>query len=128
MVKHLLSIHIREEIRHGISGSCESLLMAVPRVDLQSGLSLSLSLLCTFRRLRSDPRQLDVFGALLDVHYITQVTLAFMCVLVWPPGSHDSLSLWVQPAPNCQEWPNVNMFIHVDLLQWSTTSPALWLE
>jgi len=53
-------------------------------------------LLRTFHRLGSDPRQLDVFCALLEARYITEVTLAFTCVLVSPPGSHDSLSLWVQ--------------------------------
>ena len=50
-----------------------------------------------------------------------QVTLAFMFVLYLPAGCHDSLSLWVQPAPHCQEWPNVNMLVHAETLQWSTT-------
>ena len=32
----VVSIHTRDEIRHGIGDSCESLPMAVPRVDPQS--------------------------------------------------------------------------------------------
>ena len=62
-----------------------------------------------------------MFCALLEAQYITEVTLAFTCVLVSPPGSHDSLSLWVLTCSNCQEWPKVNMLVHVEHLQWSTT-------
>ena len=39
----LLSIHIRDESRHGISDSCESLPMAVPWVDPQSRIQNGLS-------------------------------------------------------------------------------------
>ena len=39
----LLSLHIRGEIRHGIRGSCETIPMAVPRVDPQSRLQNGLS-------------------------------------------------------------------------------------
>ena len=37
-------------------------------------------LLWMFDRLRSDPRQLDGFWALLETQYITQATLAFTCL------------------------------------------------
>ena len=94
--------------------------MAVPRVDphscLQNGLSCAHS---------TDSGQIQgilvYLRALLEAQCITEATLAFTCVLVSPPGSHDSLSLCVQPAPNCEEWPNVNMLAHVEHLQWSTT-------
>ena len=71
-----------------------------------------------FRRFRPDPRQLYVPCALLEARYVIEVTLAFVCVLDSPAarGSHDCLSLWVKPAPICQEWPNinVNMLVHVE--------------
>ena len=74
-----------------------------------------------FHRLRSVPRHVDAICVLLGIQYITSVTLAFICVLLSPEGSHGSLSLWVSPAPYCQQVPNVNMLLHIDHLPWSTT-------
>ena len=74
-----------------------------------------------FHLLRSLPRHLDEICALLEAQNITEFTLAFVCVLHSPPGFHDSLSLWVSPAPYCQEGPNVNMLLHLHYLPWSTT-------
>ena len=42
----LLSIHIRDEMRHGISDTPESLPAAVPRVDPQDRLQNGLSCAC----------------------------------------------------------------------------------
>ena len=42
----LLSIYIRDEMRHGISDTTESLLTAVPRVDPQNLLQNGLSCAC----------------------------------------------------------------------------------
>ena len=44
--KTLLSIHIRDEMRHGISDTPESLPAAVPRVDPQDRLQNGLSCAC----------------------------------------------------------------------------------
>ena len=74
-----------------------------------------------FRTRRPDPSQLDVIYAFPEAQYMTQVTLAFSRVQDSPPGFHDSLSLWLSLAPNCQAWPNVNMLLHVEHRQWSTT-------
>ena len=49
----ILSIHIRDKITHGISDSCESLPMAVPRVDPQSHLQNGLS--CAHSPSPTDP-------------------------------------------------------------------------
>ena len=59
-----------------------------------------------------------VCAPLVDHHIVTAG------VLVTPSGPHDSLVLWVQPAPDWQEWPNANMLLHVGhllnpLVQWS---------
>ena len=45
-VPALLSIHIRDEMRHGISDTPESLPAAVPRVDPQDRLQNGLSCAC----------------------------------------------------------------------------------
>ena len=81
-----------------------------------------------FHRLRPDPGQLDGICALLEAQCIVSVPLALMCVLDSPPGSHDCLTLWVQPAPCCQEWSNVNMRVHVEHLRWGITWPISCVE
>ena len=55
----------------------------------------------------------------ISYHVISHLSIRLCPAL--PPGSHDSLSLWVSPAPYCQEGPNVNMLLHLDHLPWSTT-------
>ena len=115
----LVCFHIRDEIRHRISDAPQSIPTALPGVDPQNRLQNLRS--CMFHLLRSLPRHLDAVCALLEAQSVTEVTLAFVCVLHSPPGSHDSLSLWVSPAPCCQEGPNVNMLLHLHHLQCSTT-------
>ena len=73
-----------------------------------------------FHRLKSDPRQLDIFCALLDAVYIDYVGLTFMHVVEWPPDFNYSLGLWVPPAASCEVWANLSMLPTLGHLPWTT--------
>ena len=60
----LLSIHVSDKVRHGISDSCESLPMAVPRVDPKA--ASKMASVVHIPQTQAVPRQLDVFCALLE--------------------------------------------------------------